>query len=372
MNVKDNVKILIVDDVDINLDILEEIIKSMGYETVTALSVKEAIALIEEMEELPQLILSDISMPEIDGYAFCGMLKKNPHTRHIPVIFISAMDSVSDLGKGFSLGAVDYIPKPFEPAEVQMRINTHLKMYQMQVELVENNKRLNQVVANQIEKLHAEQKNIMSAMAKLVESRENVTGEHYWNISYNSKILAQGMQFHPLFEDVISDNFIDTIESSAYLHDIGKIRIPDYILLKNGHLTSEEMAVMRTHAKIGAETLLDIYEGKEKNDFLNMAVEIAYYHHENWDGSGYPKGLKGEEIPLAARIVHLVDVFDALTGDRIYNNAYTLEESLEIIASESGKAFDPDIVDVFLKIHRNMIRDHMEINWVRGRNNFHL
>ncbi len=371
MNVKDNVKILIVDDVDINLDILEEIIKAMGHETVTALSVKEAIALIEEMEELPQLILSDISMPEIDGYAFCGMLKKNPHTRHIPVIFISAMDSMSDLGKGFALGAVDYIPKPFEPAEVQMRINTHLKMYQMQVELVENNKRLNQVVANQMEKLHAEQKNIMSAMAKLVESRENVSGEHYWNISYNSRILAQGMQFHPLFEDVVTDNYIDTIESSAYLHDIGKIRIPDAILLKKGQLTPEEMAIMRTHAQVGAETLLDIYKGKEKNEFINMAVDIAYYHHENWDGSGYPKGLKGEEIPLAARIVRLVDVFDALTGERIYNSERSMDESIEIIAEGAGKVFDPDIVQVFLKIHRNLLRDKMDINWVRGRNNFH-
>lgn len=363
MSDKDNVKILIVDDVDINLDILEEIITTMGYETVTALNVKDAIALIEDMEELPALILSDISMPEIDGYTFCGMLKKNPHTRHIPVIFISAMDSMSDLGKGFELGAVDYIPKPFEPAEVQMRINTHLKMYKMQVELVENNKRLNQVVASQMEKLHAEQKNIMLAMAKLVESRENISGHHYWNLSYNSRILAQGMQFHPLFEDMVSDNFIDTIESSAYLHDIGKIKIPDAILLKKGPLTDEEMEIMKTHAQVGAETLLDIYEGKEKNDFLNMAVDIAYYHHENWDGSGYPKGLKGNEIPLAARIVRVVDVFDALTGARIYNTDRTVEESIEIIEKDSGKVFDPDIVQVFLKIYRNFIMDHTKEKW---------
>ncbi|MBQ7942703.1 MAG: response regulator [Lachnospiraceae bacterium] len=364
MNVKHKVKILIVDDVDINLDILEEIIKSMGHETITALSVKEAVALIEDLEELPQLILSDISMPEIDGYAFCAMLKKNPHTRHIPVIFISAMDSMSDLEKGFALGAVDYIPKPFEPAEVQMRINTHLKMYQMQVELAENNKRLNQVVANQIEKLHAEQKNIMSAMAKLVESRESVSGRHYLNISYNSKVLAQGLQFHPLYEDRITDNFIDTIESSAYLHDIGKIKIPDAILLKKGSLTPEEITVMKTHAQVGAETLLDIYEGKEKNDFINMAVDIAYYHHENWDGTGYPKGLKGEEIPLPARIVHVVDVFDALNGERIYKQSGTIEDCLKIMEAESGKAFDPDIVQVLLKIYRNFVRDNKPVHWL--------
>lgn len=359
-NEQNKVKILIVDDVEVNLIILEEIIKNMGYEAMTALSVKEAFQLMQGEQVLPQIILSDISMPEIDGFTFCSMLKKDPYTRDIPVIFISAMDSISDLNQGFALGAVDYITKPFERVEVEMRIHNHLKLYTLQKDLEENNKRLNMIVMRHMEKIRLEQKNIMSALAKLVENKENGAKYnskqetfHYANVSYNSRILAQGMQFSPVFENDISDCFIDTIESSAGLHDIGKIMIPDNILLKQAPLTPEEYRIMSSHAEVGAKTIIDIYQGVEKNDFINMAIDIAYYHHEKWDGTGYPKGLKGKEIPLSARIVKVVDVFDALVGTRAYKNQYSLEESLKIMQSESGKSFDPDIIEVFMKIYRN-------------------
>lgn len=357
-NEKNSVKILVVDDVEVNLIILEEIIKNMGYEAVTALSVKEAFQHMQEGQELPQIILSDISMPDIDGFSFCSMLKKDPYTREIPVIFISAMDSIHDLNQGFAIGAVDYITKPFEKSEVEVRINNHLKLYFLQKDLEENNKRLNKVVIRQMEKLRIEQKNIMSALAKLVESKENsasgnIESSHYANICYNSRILAQGMQLSPAFENQITDNFIDTIESSAGLHDIGKIMIPDSILLKNGSLTPEEHAIMSTHAEVGAKTIIDIYEGIERNDFINMAIDIAYYHHENWDGSGYPCKLKGEEIPLSARIVKVVDVFDALMGKRVYKKAFTIEDSLKTMEEGIGTYFDPEIMKVFMKIYRN-------------------
>ena len=355
-----DISILVVDDVEVNLIILEEIIKNMGYEALLAQSVKEALQIIEDREQLPKVILSDISMPETDGFTFCSMLKNDPYTKDIPVIFISAMDTASDLSKGFELGAVDYIPKPFEKTEVEMRISTHLKIYNMQRDLEENNKQLNLVVARQMEKLRIEQKNIMTALARLVESRENVSGSHYKNILYNSRILAEGMQLSPMFEDDVTDDFIDTIESSAGLHDIGKLMIPDRILLKNAPLDEEERRLMCAHAELGAKTLNDIYEGVEKNDFVEMAIDIAWYHHECWDGSGYPKGLKGKEIPLSARIVKVVDVFDAMISERRYKKPIPMDQTLAYMQEKSGTDFDPDIIRVFMRIYRNFRGIHMD------------
>ena len=355
-----DISILVVDDVEVNLIILEEIIKNMGYEALLAQSVKEALQIIEDREQLPKVILSDISMPETDGFTFCSMLKNDPYTKDIPVIFISAMDTASDLSKGFELGAVDYIPKPFEKTEVEMRISTHLKIYNMQRDLEENNKQLNLVVARQMEKLRIEQKNIMTALARLVGSRENVSGSHYKNILYNSRILAEGMQLSPMFEDDVTDDFIDTIESSAGLHDIGKLMIPDRILLKNAPLDEEERRIMCAHAELGAKTLNDIYEGVEKNDFVEMAIDIAWYHHECWDGSGYPKGLKGKEIPLSARIVKVVDVFDAMISERRYKKPIPLDQTLAYMQEKSGTDFDPDIIRVFMRIYRNFRGVHMD------------
>ena len=223
----------------------------------------------------------------------------------------------------------------------------------MQKDLEENNRQLNLVVARQMEKLRIEQKNIMTALARLVESRENVSGSHYRNILYNSRILAEGMQLYPKFEDDVTDDFIDTIESSAGLHDIGKLMIPDHILLKNAPLDEEERRIMCTHAELGARTLMDIYEGVETNDFIDMAVDIAWYHHECWDGSGYPKGLKGTEIPLSARIVKVVDVFDAMVSERRYKEPIPLEQTLAYMQEQAGVIFDPDIIRVFMRIYRN-------------------
>lgn len=349
------IRILVVDDVEVNLIILEEIIKNMGYQPLLAQSVKEALTILEEAERLPQLVLSDISMPNIDGYTFCSMFKKNPYTKDIPVIFISATDSSDNLGKGFELGAVDYIPKPFDKTEVEMRISTHLKIYSMQKDLEENNRQLSMLVASQMEKLRLEQKNIIIALARLIENKENNNGSHYINVLHNSRVLAQAMQLSPKFEEQITDDFIDTIESSSGLHDIGKLMIPDSILLKNTTLNAEERKVMCTHAEIGAKTLIDIYQNVEKNDFIDMAIDIAWYHHECWDGSGYPKGLKGEEIPLPARIVKVVDVFDAMVSERRYKKPIPLNEVLAYMEKKAGTIFDPDIIKVLLRIYRNFL-----------------
>lgn len=350
---KKDVRILVVDDVEVNVMILEEIIQNMGYEALSATSVKQAMELMQNEKVLPQIILTDISMPDIDGYEFCTILKKDPYTKDIPVIFISAMDSSSDLSKGFELGAVDYIAKPFERIEVEKRINTHLKLYSLQRDLEENNKRLSLVVTRQMEKLRIEQKNIMLALARLVENKECASGNHHSNIAYNSRILAQAMQMSPTYENLMTETFIDTIESSAGLHDIGKIMIPDAIILKKGPLSDEEYQTMMKHCELGAQTLMDIYDGMERNEFINMAIEIAYYHHENWDGTGYPKKLKGSDIPLAARIVRVIDVFDSMLGERAYRKSIPIEEALKFIERGSGTYFDPELVSIFLKIYRN-------------------
>lgn len=344
--------ILIVDDIIANLVLLTEMIKKAGYIARPVTSVKQAMQAIEAF--LPHLILLDISMPEIDGFEYCEILKKDPKTRDIPIIFISAMNTPKDKIHGFQLGAVDFIAKPFEEEEVCLRINTHLKIYQMQQELEVYNKKLHKLVNEQIYKISEEQRNVIYAMAKLSETKDDPAGKHMENIKENARILAMSLQFSPKFERIVTNSFVDTIELAAPLHDIGKITIPDRILLKQGSLTEEEMKIMKTHAEVGAKTLLEIYSHNEQNDFIKMAIDIAYYHHECYDGSGYPKGLKGEEIPLSARIMAVVDVYDTLISERCYKNAYTHEKSIELINIEAGRTFDPDIIEILNKIQRQL------------------
>ena len=202
----------------------------------------------------------------------------------------------------------------------------------------------------QIAKITDDQRYLIYGLVRLAESREDPTGTHMINVSVNSAFLAQSLQLSPEYEKYISNNFIDDIGLAAPLHDIGSLTISDRILLKRGKLTADEMTVMRTHAEIGARTLTEVYRHNEFSRYLGMAIDIAYYHHEKWDGSGYPKGLKGKGIPMSARIFSLVDVYDTLTRDKCYRDAYTHDEAIEIIKEESGKSFDPGIVDIFMKI----------------------
>ncbi len=351
-NQKENV--LIVDDVTANLVILTDIIKKAGYVARPVTSVKQAMEAVDAL--LPDLILLDVTMPEIDGFEYCGMLKKNVKTRDIPVIFISAITTQESKEKGFNMGAVDFILKPFEAQEVYLRVNTHLKLYRMQRELENYNRQLQKTIAAQIRKMNEEQRLIMYAMAKLAESRDNADSSHLENVGKNARMLALSLQFSPKFTKLISNEFADTIEQASPLHDIGKVLIPDRILLKPGKLTPEEMEVMKSHSKIGAETLESIYSMSEKNPALEMAIDIARYHHEKWDGTGYPEGLKGTEIPLAARITAIVDVYDILVSVRCYKSAYTHEEAMKIINDDAGKSFDPDIVEVFNKVQKQLKR----------------
>ena len=344
--------ILIVDDVPANLVLLSEMIKELGYIPRPVVSVKQAQLAIEK--KMPNLILLDISMPDITGFEYCTMLKADVKTRDIPIIFISALDSVDDKVRGFKLGAVDYISKPFEKEELTVRLATHLKLYQMQQELESYNHRLHKMVNDQIQMVTREQKNILRALASLIEAKGDESGTHISMIGANSRLLAMSLQLSPKYEKEITTSFIEEIELASQLHDLGFIAINDTILFKREELTAAEWEVLKTHAEIGAKQLEEIYEQGSKNDFMKMAIDIARYHHENWDGSGYPRGLSGTDIPLAARIVKILDCYDVLNRDRCYRNAFSLEESLEIMKKETGRQFDPEIMEIFSKVQKQM------------------
>lgn len=351
-SINEQANILIVDDVPANLVILSEMIKELGYLPRPVVSVKQAQSAIQK--KLPNLILLDISMPDISGFEYCAMLKADAVTRDVPVIFISALQSMEDKVKGFKLGAVDYIAKPFEKEEVSVRLATHLKIYRMQQELEQYNHRLHKMVSDQMMLVAAEQRNVLQALAKLVESKGEEAGTHLQLVGTNSRLLAVSLQFSPKFDQEITSSFVEKIELASQLHDIGFVAVSDSVQRKKEPLTPEECEILKTHAEIGAKSLEEIYDRGSKNEFMKMAIDIARYHHECWDGSGYPHGLAGEEIPLAARIVKIIDAYDVLNRSRCYRPAYSLEESLEYMKKGIGKRFDPDIMEIFMKIQKQL------------------
>lgn len=351
--IRDEINVLIVDDIIANLTVLAEMIKKAGFIARPVTSVSQALEAIDIYE--PQLILLDISMPDMDGFELCEMLKSNTKTRDIPIIFISAMNSTVDKIKGFKLGAVDFITKPFELEEVILRVSTHIKIYRMQQELEKYNNKLQRLLSEQHYTMMMEYQTMFLTMAKLAEIREQTKEVHFTNVAKKCRILALGLQLSDYFDEKISDEFINLIEFAAPLHDIGKITLPDKVLCKQGKLTQEEMDIIKKHPTNGAEILKSVFMKKEHNILFELAAEIAQSHHEKWDGSGYPHGLKGEEIPISARIMAVVDAYECLTSNTCYHEAYSHEESMHIIEGESGKSFDPEIIRVFSKIHRQFM-----------------
>lgn len=344
--------ILIVDDVETNRVILEEIIKDMGCVPVSA---ENGVQALEQLERgSPDLVLTDVSMPEMGGHELCRILKESAKTREIPVIFISAFGETEDVIKGFSLGGNDYIVKPFIPEVVQARVKLHLSLHAATLKVSENNRRLQKSVQEQVNQIEQERKNVLYALVGVAAENSFYSHEHIVRLQQNSRILAQSMQFSPLFTDRISDTYIDTIEVAAPLCDIGNIGIPRSVLHKESELSEEEKVLVQSHTQIGAKLLKDLYVTSDFNDFIQISIDVANYHHENWDGSGYPSQLKEEEIPLAAQIVSIVDVFCALTEKRSYRKEYSEEEALQIMSQESGKKFHPEIFKIFHKIARQL------------------
>ena len=344
--------IMIVDDVETNRIILKAIVEDMGYKTVEAGNGLKALEVLSEYS--PHLILLDISMPEMDGYELCRILKSRSETRDIPIIFISAYDEPEDIVKGFSLGGEDYITKPFIPELVQARVGVHLKLYKASLDLAETNRRLQASVSEQLYQMEQEKRGVLYALANAAAEHSGVRKEYMERMQYNCRILTQAMQLSTKFEHIISDAYVDTIEMAAPLCDVGNISISRDILQKAAELNIDELTVVKEHTTIGARLLTDLKPAKDYNDFMQMSIDMAYSHHENWDGSGYPQGLKENEIPLCAQIVAIVSVYCSLTDQRTDGKSYGSEEALEAMEKDVKVKFNPDIFYIFNKISRHL------------------
>jgi len=348
LNRKDQSTIMIVDDTPANLKMLEAMLRGQGYRVVAF--PKGEMAVNGAFRNPPDLILLDIRMPEMDGYEVCRIIKTDERLRDTPIIFISALRETIDIIKAFNVGGVDYIAKPFRFEEVQARVEIHLKLRHMQQELERHNLNLQELVDEQVKEISEAHMSMIFAMAKLAESRDDDTGKHLERVQSYCLTLAEHMVEDPRFKGYIGKRFVENLFYASPLHDIGKVGIADSILLKPGKLTPEEYEIMKTHTVIGARTLEAVREKYPNNDFINMGIEIARSHNEHWDGSGYPDGLTGEEIPLSARIMAIADVYDALRSRRIYKPPYTHVETTEIIKSEAGSHFDPKLVDIYASL----------------------
>ncbi|WPL16825.1 Cyclic di-GMP phosphodiesterase response regulator RpfG [Thiorhodovibrio winogradskyi] len=320
--------ILVVDDEPANIDLLVDCLKD-DYHMKAATRGEKALRIARASEQ-PDMVLLDIMMPGMDGLEVCRQLKEDFTTRHIPVIFITAKISIEDEIRGLALGAVDYIVKPISPPIVQARVRTQLALY-------DQNRELDAKVREQTAQLHETRLEIIRRLGRAAEYKDNETGLHVIRMSHYAHILGLALG--------MDERDAELLLNAAPMHDIGKIGIPDRILQKPGKLDAEEWAIMRTHAQIGA----DIIGDPGDSELLEMARVVALTHHEKWDGSGYPRGLAGEDIPRVGRIVAVADVFDALTSVRPYKAAWPVEKAVDLLKSEAGRHFDPELIPLFLQ-----------------------
>ena len=341
--------VLVVDDTPDNLSLMSGLLKET-YRVKLANSGEKALKAAQG-DNPPDLILLDIMMPGMSGYEVCQALKAEPATRHIPVIFLTAMSSMEDEQKGLELGAADYITKPISPPIVLARVKTQLENKAMADFLRDQAAFLRAEVARQTQMVRAVQDATVLAMASLAETRDSDTGNHIRRTQFYVRALALKLRDHPRFQGFLTEDMIDLLFKTAPLHDIGKVGIPDRILLKPGRFTPEEFEIMKTHTTLGrnaiehAEAALSV-----PVEFLTVAKQIAYGHQEKWDGSGYPEGVGGDDIPIPARLMAVADVYDALISRRVYKDGMPHEKAVGIIREGAGTHFDPDIVEAFLAI----------------------
>ena len=338
--------ILIVDNARESLALLGGVLRPLYH--VRAVHSGQGALRAATRSPRPDLILLDVALPEMDGYEVMRRLRAQPETENIPVLLVTAVDNGEDEARGLALGAVDYISKPIKPAVVIARIATHLELKTARELLRNSSLLLSEEIARQTADNQQIQDLSIRALEQLAAIRDPETGGHLRRTQGYVLELALDLQSHPRFADFLTSENIDRLVKSAPLHDIGKVGIPDSILLKPGRLTPEEWRIMQTHSRLGYLAIQQAELDTERPvEFLAMAKEIAHYHHEKWDGSGYPHGLTGEAIPISARLMALADVFDALIFQRVYKGAFPLEQALQIIREGRGQHFDPDVVDVF-------------------------
>lgn len=340
--------VLVVDDTPDNLMLMTDLLKD-DYRVKAANSGEKALRILQG-DPLPDLILLDIMMPGLSGYEVAEQLKQDPRTRTIPIIFLTAMAATEDEVRGLKLGAADYITKPISPPLVLARVETQMKLKAAADFLRDQNDFLEQEVQRRTREVTAIQDVTIQAMASLAETRDNETGNHIRRTQNYVKLLAELLREHPRFRHFLTDETIVLLFKSAPLHDIGKIGIPDHILLKPGRFTPEEFEIMKTHTTLGRDAIQHAEDHLGISvDFLHFAKEIAYSHQEKWDGSGYPEGLAADDIPISARLMAVADVYDALISRRVYKEGMPHEQAVEIIRQGRGSHFDPDVCDAFLR-----------------------
>jgi putative two-component system response regulator len=333
----ENFKILIVDDILENIQVAMNILREDGYDFSYAQNGKEALKLMQNNEF--DLILLDVMMPEMDGYEVCFRMHNDPRLEDTPVVFLTARADMDSMAKGFEVGGVDYTVKPFHANELLARVKTHLELYRAKKILKHNNLSLQKKVELERQRVLSElensQKEMIYVLTELVESVSDETGKHIRRVAEYSRLLAH-------YHSAVSEEDADVIYHASPMHDIGKMSIPERILHKDGALSEEEFKVIQTHTTKAHE-----YLQKSSRKMMKAADIIAYQHHEKWNGEGYPQGLKEEEIHIFGRIVALADVFDALIHKRIYKEAWSIEDTVDYITAQSGKQFDPYLVEIF-------------------------
>ena len=343
-------RVLVVDDDKMNVQIATDLITPMGFEVAAAFNGREALEKV--LASPPDVILLDIMMPEMTGHEACARLKADPQTRNIPIIMLTALTSVEDHLEALKSGADDFMNKPFDRAIMEARLTRFLREKRLQEELADYRKHLEQRVLDQTRVIQRVQDVIMYTMTRLVEFRDPETGAHLERMRHYSMLMASKMTPHSS-ERGGQEDYARAIFRSSILHDIGKVGIKDDILLKPGKLTTEEFDVMKTHSTIGGDLLNEALKGLKKDrieeQFVEMATEITYHHHEKYDGSGYPYGKKGDDIPLSARIVAVADVYDALTSKRPYKEPFSVDKALDIMRQGRGTHFDPKVLDCFME-----------------------
>lgn len=343
---------LIVDDVKSNILSLNEVLKE-EYVVQVALSGSTALELASKNPR-PDIILLDVLMPGLDGYEVCRQLKSDSQTSDIPVIFVTSMNEIEDETYGLQLGASDYLRKPVNPDTCRVRIRNQLRLMRNR-ELIQNKKKfMEKLVMERTMELSRTQDVTIQCIASLAETRDNETGNHILRTKGYMEILARELSLIPRYSSQLSEEVIDKLVKSAPLHDIGKVGIPDSILLKPGKLTDEEFNIMKQHTIYGGEALANAEKKLGDNSFLYYAKEIAFCHHERWDGRGYPNGLTADEIPLSGRIMSIADVYDALISKRCYKPPFDHNKAVSIIKEGSGTQFDPFIVETFLRVADQM------------------
>ncbi|MDI4634915.1 response regulator [Pelomonas sp. V22] len=349
--------VLIVDDNAENLTVLGELLQPL-YQVRAANGGERALQLMQ-LDPCPDLVLLDVMMPDLDGYEVLRRLRADPATAEVPVIFVTALGATDDEERGLAHGAVDYITKPIRPQVLLARVAAHIELRRARVRLQDRNHDLEAEVSRRMQENERIRDISMHALARLAETRDNETGFHLLRTREYMRLLADELRRQRLFADELDAAAADLMVRSAPLHDIGKVGIPDRILHKEGRLDDEEWAIMKTHARLGADAIVQAERDAGSDagmDYLRYAKQIAMSHHERWDGRGYPQGLAGEAIPLAARLMALADVFDALTCRRVYKEAWSLEAARELIVKERGQHFDPRVADAFLACYEDFCR----------------